>query len=120
MSVPADHVVGRPQSVGNFVEDSGALVIRDQAMTHHAILVTDIEPKPRPAVFEEAALLHRDVPREHNLRSPSLPGPVKAFGMITSHHAIGDEQVVSAIRGKPHPAVLFKADRKSTRLNSSH
>src|SRR5262249_809121 len=56
-AVARDDVVVREQAKGDLVKDAGILVIRDQALPHCAIGITDIEPDAVTTIPHEPAPL---------------------------------------------------------------
>jgi hypothetical protein len=77
------------QGEGDFVEDARVLVVGDEALADGAIGVADVEPDPVAAVSEKTAPLQHNVTTERQLVAARLPAPVKAFGVVVFHHAVG-------------------------------
>ena len=108
-SVADSHIVARVKPVGNFVEESGVLVVRDQAISHSAIFIADIEPDSRAVIGYETAFLQNNAARQDDFVAAGFPLAVKTFGVVVANRATGEKKIVGAHRCKTELPVILKS-----------
>ena len=99
-TVADDDIVVSLQAEGNLAEDPAVLVVGEQALAHRAMLVADIEPNAVAVVAHKPASLQHGVAAQHQLVAAGLPPPVKAFGVVVLDQALGEQQLVGAVRAE--------------------
>ena len=88
------HVVVCVKTVGNFVENSGVFVVRDQTIPDRGILISDIEPNSRAVIADELAFLEDDPARQDDFIAASCPLAIKPFCVVVANGAAGNQKIV--------------------------
>ena len=102
-----NHVVVGMEAVTNFVKNTGVFVVGDQAVSHRAIQITNIEPDTIAMVFQETAVFQNGAARETKLVAASLPATGKVFHIVALHRAAIHVQTVGPIHTKTLLAVIL-------------
>src|SRR6185295_2940876 len=93
---------------GDFVENSGILVIDNQALPNGAVGITNVEPDAVSSIAQKTAALEHSIAAQHEVVPARFPATIKIFRIVVSDHAFGEEQSMSAAGSKAQLSVVPK------------
>ena len=88
-TVAHDDIVMGVQAVGDFVKDAGVFIESNQAVTHGAVFIADIEPYTVSPVLDEGAVFEHHAAGQTYLVTARLPAAIESFDVVVSHRASG-------------------------------